>query len=182
MLEYTKEDGRKLLKLARESILEKFSGRKPEMLKEEKFKELRGVFVTLKKNEELRGCIGFPYPLLPVNEAVEKAALSAAFSDPRFLPLQKSEINQVKIEISILSVPKEVKNFKEIKIGRDGLICECEGRSGLLLPQVAVENDFSRKEFLECLCQKAGLDKEKWKEEKFKLSKFHCQIFFEKDL
>lgn len=179
--EYTKNDGKKLLKLARESIQEEFSDRKAEKLKEKKFQEKRGVFVTLHKNKQLRGCIGFPYPVLPLFDAVIKAAKSAAFSDFRFSPLKQEELKDVKIEISILTVPEKCKSG-DVEIGRDGLMCEFMGRSGLLLPQVATENNFSREQFLECLCNKAGLEKGKWRDKDFKLQKFQCQIFSEEKL
>lgn len=189
---YTKEDGIKLLRLARESIEEEFSGKKAKTPEEKKFSEKRGVFVTLKKrlplqkvskdsglkSTELRGCIGFPYPVLPLYEAVRKAAKSAAFSDFRFLPLQKDELNDIEIEISILTIPRECE-CKDVEVGKDGLMCNYLGYQGLLLPQVAVENKFTRIQFLDCLCDKIGLDREKWKDKDFKLWKFSCEIFNE---
>jgi len=184
MSTYTKEDGKKLLRLARESIEEEFSGKKPEILeklKEKKFQEKRGVFVTLKKKGELRGCIGFPYPSIPLAEAIQQAAKSSAYSDPRFFPLQKSELKDIEIEISILTLPKKCKP-EEIEIGKDGLMCEYNRRSGLLLPQVAVEWRMSREEFLEALCEKAGLSSEAWKKPGFRLYKFQAEIFSEKNL
>ncbi len=181
MSTYTKEDGKKFLNLARGAIEEEFSGKKPKIYREKKFQEKRGVFVTLKKKGELRGCIGFPYPSLPLAEAIIKAAKSAAFSDPRFFPLQKSELKDIEIEISILTIPEECKP-EEIEIRKDGLMCEYNRRSGLLLPQVAVEWKMSKKEFLEALCEKAGLPKNEWKKPGFRLWKFSCQIFSEKNL
>ncbi len=165
----------RLLKLARESIKEEF-GKKIDLSKYD-FNEERGVFVTLKKNNKLRGCIGFLSPM-PLNKAVYKASKKAAFSDPRFLPLKKEELKKVKIEISILTLPKECSK-EDFENGKDGLICECEGKQGLLLPQVAEENSFSKKQFLECLCKKAGLSKDALREENFKLKKFRCHVFSE---
>ena len=179
--EYSQEDGKKLLKLARESIEENFSGRKPEKLEGKQFKQARGVFVTLTKKGNLRGCIGFPYPSYPIVEAVYQAAKSAAFSDPRFPKLEEEELKDIKIEISILTIPQECE-VKDVKIGRDGLICNFFGYQGLLLPQVATENKFDRIQFLECLCNKAGLPKDNWQNKNFKLYKFQCQIFQEKSL
>jgi len=176
--EYIKEDGKKLLKLARESIEEEFSGKKPEMPEEKQFKQARGVFVTLTSKGKLRGCVGFPYPNFSVSEAVYKAAKSAAFSDYRFPKLEKEELKDIKIEISILTLPQEC-SVKDIKIGKDGLICNYLGYQGLLLPQVATEYKFSRIEFLECLCNKAGLPNNTWQNKNFKLWKFSCQIFKE---
>jgi len=179
--EYNKEDGKKLLKLARESIEEEFTSKKPEIPKEKQFRQARGVFVTLHKNNKLRGCIGFPYPSLALNEAIYKAAKEAAFSDFRFLPLKQEELKDIKIEISVLTLPQEC-SVKDIKVGEDGLICNYLGYSGLLLPQVASEYKMNRIQFLECLCNKAGLPNNNWQNKNFKLKKFQCQIFSEKDL
>lgn len=185
--EYSEKDGKMLLKLARESITEDFDGKKTEVSKEKKFQDKRGVFVTLKEkgNNNLRGCIGFPYPNLPLSEAIYRAAKQAAFNDTRFMPLKKEEIDKIKIEVSILTLPEEIeiknnKDLKNIKIGKDGLICNYLGYSGLLLPQVATEYNMGKIEFLECLCNKAGLPKDAWKNNNFKLYKFQAQIFSEK--
>jgi len=179
--EYSKEDGDKLLKLARESIEEEFTGKKPDLPEGKQFRQLRGVFVTLTKNKELRGCIGFPMPSLPIAEAVYESAKSAAFSDPRFSPVSEKELDKIKIEISILTNPQETR-AEEIKIGRDGLIGSYVGYSGLLLPQVAIEHKMSRLEFLEAICQKAGLPKDSWQKPGFKLQRFQAQIFSEEKI
>jgi len=179
--EYSEEDGKKLLKLARESIKENFNEKKPEILnelKEKQFKQARGVFVTLTEKRKLRGCIGFPYPSLPIVEAVYKAAKEAAFSDSRFPELEEKELKDIEIEISILTMPEECQ-VKNVKVGKDGLICNYLGYQGLLLPQVATENKFSRIQFLECLCNKAGLPDKTWMNNHFKLWKFQCQVFKE---
>ena len=89
---YTKEDGAKLVQLARQSIEEEFTKVNPEIPKEKQFRQARGVFVTLYKKGKLRGCIGFPLPIMPVVEAFYKAAKSAAFSDPRFKQLKQEEL------------------------------------------------------------------------------------------
>lgn len=181
---YTENDGKKLLKLARESIEEEFTKKNTNSFEKRiknKFQEKRGVFVTLHKNKQLRGCIGYPYPVLPLFDAVIKAAKSAAFSDFRFSPVQADELKDIEIEISILTAPQECE-CKDVKVGKDGLICNYLGYQGLLLPQVATENNFSREQFLECLCMKAGLEKGKWRDKDFKLQKFQCQIFSEEKL
>ena len=176
--EYSKEDGKLLLKLARESVQEEFSKVKPSFPKEKQFKQARGVFVTLKKQGELRGCIGFPMPSQPISEAIYQAAKSAAFQDPRFPPVEESELGEIKIEISILTLPQKTE-IKDIKIGEDGLMCNYHGYSGLLLPQVASENNLSKVKFLECLCNKASLPKDAWSKEGFNLERFQAQIFSE---
>jgi AmmeMemoRadiSam system protein A len=176
--EYTQEQGKILLKLARASIEEAFSKVKPKLPKEKEFKQARGVFVTLTKKGDLRGCIGFPLPNLPIAEAVYNAAKSSAFQDPRFPSLEEAELKDIKIEISVLTIPQDTE-IKDIKVGEDGLICNYLGYQGLLLPQVAVENNFSKVKFLECLCNKAGLPKDTWSKPHFKLQRFQAQIFQE---
>jgi len=180
--EYSLEDAKKLISLARKSIEAELDKKIEIKIPEEKqFRQARGVFVTLHTfpGNELRGCIGFPYPTLPIGKAVVEAAKAAAFADPRFQPLKKGEMNKIIIEISILSMPQEAKPEK-IKIGKDGLMCNYLGYSGLLLPQVATENKMNRIEFLECVCQKASLPKDAWQKNGFKLQKFQAQIFKEK--
>ncbi len=176
--EYSKEDGKKLLKLARESIEEEFTKNKPELPEGKQFKQARGVFVTLTCKNKLRGCIGFPYPNHPINQAVYLAAKSAAFSDPRFPAVKEEELEKLEIEISILTMPQECE-AKDVEVGKDGLICNYLGYQGLLLPQVATENKFDRIRFLECLCNKAGLPNNSWQNKNFKLYMFQCQIFKE---
>tara|TARA_Y100000310_G_scaffold9084_1_gene9539 strand:+ start:437 stop:961 length:525 start_codon:yes stop_codon:yes gene_type:complete len=173
---YTKQDGLQLLKLARESIEREFNNKEPEKLDNEKFNEKRGVFVTLYENNQLRGCIGFPYPTLSLEEAIKHAAKSAAFSDPRFPELTEQELKDVKIEISVLSKPEKCK-LKNIKKG-DGVIIGKDNYSSLFLPQVW-EQLPTKEEFLGNLCMKAGLDKDEWKK-KINFSKFSVKIFSEK--
>ena len=183
MFEYTREDGEKLLKLVRQSIKQEFDkeiklDELKENLKEKQFRQARGVFVTLTERGELRGCIGLPYPTKSLREAVIEAAKSAGFSDPRFPPLSRDELEKIKIEISILTTPQEA-SVKDIKVGQDGLICNYLGYGGLLLPQVASEYKWSKLQFLENLCRKAGIPKDAWQDKNFKLWKFQAQIFSE---
>lgn len=156
---------KQLIKLARDSIESEFSHKSldiPVSL-QDLLTEKRGVFVTLTKKGELRGCIGFPEPVFPLGIALIKAAKSAAFEDPRFPPLSESELKEIKIEITILTKPKKA-DPKKIKVGRDGLIIRKGANSGLLLPQVATEYKWTAKEFLEHTSLKAGLDKNAWKD------------------
>lgn len=179
---YTKEQAARLIKLARQSIESEFDkNTKIEIPEGKEFRQARGVFVTLMTwpKKELRGCIGFPYPNLAVRDAVAEAAGCAAFSDPRFTSLNKTELNKIIIEISILTIPQEVKNVKDIEAGKDGLICQYLGYSGLLLPQVATEHKMNKIEFIEATCQKAGLPKDAWQNDKCKFQKFQAQIFCE---
>lgn len=175
---YTPEQGKILLKLARESIEEEFSKNPPSFPEGKEYNQARGVFVTLSKKGDLRGCIGYPLPNFPVKQAIYQAAKQAAFSDPRFPPLQEKELKDIKLEISILTQPQEA-NLKNIEIGKDGLIANYLGYSGLLLPQVATENNFNKIQFLECLCSKTGIPKDSWQKPHFKLEKFQAQVFSE---
>lgn len=183
-----KSDKKLLLELARESIKTYFQKKKPNMSKVKHLGEKQGVFVTLHKNNDLRGCIGFPMPVYPLNMAIVESARSAAFHDPRFPPVTEKELKDIEIEISVLTVPEEIKVShpsdykKKIKIGRDGLIINGAFGSGLLLPQVATENNFNVEAFLNCLCQKAGMSFNCWKELDNKIEKFEAIIFNEGEI
>ncbi|MGV8171232.1 MAG: AmmeMemoRadiSam system protein A [Candidatus Woesearchaeota archaeon] len=179
-----KKDQALLLKLARETIEASFKDSDVDTSKVGHLTQLRGCFVTLHKNNQLRGCIGFPRPIMPLYEQIITASKAAAFEDPRFPPLNKDELKSIVIEISILTRPEliKVKNseeyLKNIEIGRDGLIIQGNS-SGLLLPQVAIEYNFNPKQFLECVCEKAGIDKDAWTDSKNKIYKFRAEIFSE---
>ncbi len=181
-------DGKLLLELARKTIESRFSHQKFDTSPYRKFDEDRGVFVTLHKDGELRGCIGFPIPVYRLKEAVMKAALSAAFEDPRFSPLREEELKDVKFEVTVLTAPEEIKyddNSElpgQIDVGKDGLIVEHNGTSGLLLPQVFTEYKCDGEKALEMTCQKAGLPARTWKEKGFVVKKFQGEIFSEKNI
>ena len=183
---FTKEQGKKLLSLARQSIESNFSGNVIDFSEYKKeFPAQQGVFVTITIKGELRGCIGFPEPVYPLYKAVNLAAQAAAFEDPRFPSLKKDDFPKIKIEISVLTVPQliEVKKaedyIKRIKIGEDGLIIRGELGSGLLLPQVFTDYNCDAKKAMEMICQKAGLKSDEWKDLSNKIYKFQAQIFEE---
>ena len=190
---YTLEDGKFLITLARKSILNYLTFNKLLSQPEDtpaKFLELSGVFVTLNKpdeqgNKKLRGCIGFPTPIYSLVQATIEAAKSAAVSDPRFPTVEIEEMKEILIEVTILTPPKllEIKDPKEylkkIKIGRDGLIVKSGGRSGLLLPQVPVEWNWTVEEFLEHTCGKAWLSGNCWKDLSTEIYSFSGIIYQE---
>ena len=186
-MQLTEKDGKDIIALARKSISDCFKNRNSEASSElkKKFSEKQGVFVTLNKNGELRGCIGFPEPVLPLHKAVIEAAKSAAFSDPRFPILSENELSQITIELSVLTVPELIKvntakdYLKKITVGEDGLIIKSGFGSGLLLPQVAVEWGWNAEEFLMNTCRKACLNKDCWKDLSNRIYKFQAQIFKE---
>ncbi|NQU98974.1 AmmeMemoRadiSam system protein A [Candidatus Woesearchaeota archaeon] len=179
------EDKKTLLRLARESIETYFKRQDPDINNVLHLNKEQGVFVTLHKLGDLRGCIGFPEPVMPLFKAVIEAARNAAFSDPRFPIVTSDELRSIQIEISVLSVPEEIKventkdYKKEIKIGEDGLIIRGTLGSGLLLPQVATENNFTVSQFLNCLCQKARLPFSAWEDPVNKIYKFQAEVFSE---
>jgi hypothetical protein len=122
-----------------------------------------GAFVTLNEHGELRGCIGRMSEDLPLYQVVGYCALQSAFNDRRFPPLEPEELSAVEIEISVLTPYKRINGYQEIQIGRDGVVIEKDGRSAVFLPQVAVEQGWSRDEMLEHLSLKAGLPRDAWK-------------------
>jgi AmmeMemoRadiSam system protein B/AmmeMemoRadiSam system protein A len=123
-----------------------------------------GAFVTLKERGELRGCIGHTRADLPLYQAVQQMAVAAATSDPRFPPLTSEGLSNVSVEISILSPFQRVTDVTQVEVGVHGLMIYKDDRQGLLLPQVAVEQDWNREEYLENLCLKAGLPTDCWQE------------------
>lgn len=184
----TLEEGKFLVELARRSIktyLEE--GEKPETPEvSEKLRQSRGVFVTLRKNSGLRGCIGRPLPTQSLVDGVIDSAISSATGDPRFPSLDIGELGEVEIEVSVLTPPQviEVETPREypekVRVGEDGLIVEQYDRKGLLLPQVPIEQGWDAEEFLTNTCLKAYLNPDCWLQEDVKIKKFSAQIFAEK--
>ncbi|MEM2956336.1 MAG: TIGR00296 family protein [Candidatus Pacearchaeota archaeon] len=192
---FSLKEGRELIKIARRELECYFKNQEIEKWDISGFKEKVGIFVSLYSypSKKLRGCIGFPTPQMPLWESVREAARAAAFEDPRFLPLTKEELDNITIEISILTKPKMIEtseNHKdrtkrheqllhEIEIGKDGLILEYSGYSALFLPQVPVEQKWDVEHFLQELCKKAGVSPQTWKNPSCKIYKFQAQIFSE---
>lgn len=143
-------------------------------------REKRGVFVTLWLEGELRGCIGYPQPVKPLAEAVQEAAVGSALQDSRFPPVRPEELSHIEIEISVLTPPKPIEP-RQVQVGVHGLIVSKGNRSGLLLPQVAMEYHWDAETFLAQACLKAGLPEDAWKE-KATLYGFEAQVFSEGDL
>ena len=123
----------------------------------------KGSFVTLKKRGALRGCIGFIEPLFPLYETVIRATIYAASQDPRFPPITKEELKDLEIEISVLSPLKKISDPSLVRVGKHGLVISMGNKKGLLLPQVAVENHWTREVFLDQACLKAGLRPDAWR-------------------
>jgi uncharacterized protein len=148
------------------------------------FSEKRGVFVTLTENGMLRGCIGLPYPVMPLGEAIVHAASAAAVEDPRFPPVKQEELSSINLEVTILTVPVPVegdpmKRPGQVIVGKHGLIIRGMGTSGLLLPQVATEYGWDSETFLDHTCTKAGLSARCWTHPSVEILTFEGQIFSE---
>ena len=185
---YTLEDGEYLTRLARRVIAEHLKGNKTQIPGKptEKLREKAGVFVTMETypKKDLRGCIGYPEPVMPLVEALMKAAVSAATNDPRFPPLQLEELETILVEVSVLTKPKVLtvkpkKYVNQIDIGKHGLIVEHGFNRGLLLPQVAVDENWDKEDFLAHTCMKAGLLPDAWLDEDTKVYRFEGIVFME---
>jgi AmmeMemoRadiSam system protein B/AmmeMemoRadiSam system protein A len=139
-----------------------------------------GAFVTLRKNKDLRGCIGYMREDLPLCEVVGSMALQSAFNDQRFYPLSKDELSQIDIEISALTPYKPIKSEAEIILGRDGVVLKKGGKQAVFLPQVATEMGWNKNVLLDNLCLKAGLQAGDWKQGA-QLSTFQAEVFDESE-
>ena len=182
----TEDEGRCAVRLARCALEMHIEGKNC-ILPEEIpaiFNEKRGVFVTLTIHGSLRGCIGFPYPVMPLGDAIQKAAVSAAVEDPRFPPVSRDELEELHLEVTVLTLPVQLGCLPEdrpsaVEVGRHGLIVSGFGTGGLLLPQVATEWSWDARTFLEHTCQKAGLPRECWMRPDIDVMTFEGQIFSE---
>lgn len=142
----------------------------------------KGVFVTLKRNGNLRGCIGFIEPEGSLLKSVMEAALLAATEDPRFIPVSEDEVGELEMEITILDAPEQLDvstgdGISRIEIGKHGLMIESHFGKGLLLPQVATEWGFDREQFLGAACMKAGIERDSWKKEGVRVYYFEAISF-----
>jgi uncharacterized protein (TIGR00296 family) len=188
-MQLSHHDGVAIVKLARKAVENFLEKKKFELIKVEResLQKKSRAFVTINTYPErtLRGCIGFTSPF-PLYEVVQRSAHTAAFHDPRFLPVTRKETPNIIFEVSVLTEPEELKcepkeYAKKIEIGKDGLIVQCAKHDGLLLPQVAVEQNWSSEEFLGQVCFKAGLTPDYIHDKSTKLFKFQAQIFAEKE-
>ena len=138
----------------------------------------RAAFVTLTRNGALRGCIGSLAAERPLANAIPELAVSSATEDPRFPRVSRDEVDDLRIEISVLSPPRDARP-EEVEVGTHGLIIERGWRRGLLLPQVATEHHMDREQFLAATCQKAGLPSNAWKDPETRLQTFTAEVFGE---
>ena len=162
----TEEEKKELLGLARNTITEYVTnGKVPEIeMKNPKLKADGAVFVTIKRNGLLRGCIGHIQPIMPLYQSVVKNAVAACSSDPRFPSMKKDELKDMDVEVSVLSPLEPLKDVRNVQVGKHGLVIVKGMQSGILLPQVAQELGWDRETFLEQICAKAGLPRGAWKD------------------
>ena len=190
-LNLSKNQGQALVRLARQTIMErlgqKTAGDELDNLTDSSFQEMRGTFVTLTINDQLRGCIGSLDTTESILEGVRRNAVNAAFNDPRFSPLKAGELDQVDIEISILTEPEPLEYqdsadlLSKLRVNVDGVILRKGSASATFLPQVWEQLPQPEK-FLFHLCEKARLSGDAWKNEKEKLEVLTYQVqYFEEE-
>jgi uncharacterized protein len=177
--EFSGDERALLLRLAHDSILSAIERREISLEPPTAhLAEKRGAFTSLYLHGELRGCVGFVFPVDSVYHAVAETARAAAFEDIRFRPVTREEASELEIELSILSPPQPIA-ADDVEIGRHGLLISLHGQRGLLLPQVPVEHKWDRVTFLDHTCRKAGLPSHAWKQGA-KIEAFTAEVFGEK--
>lgn len=139
----------------------------------------QGVFVSLYKRHQLRGCIGYIQPIEPLYKAVIKMAIAASTQDPRFPRVTLQELKDITIEITVLSALTPIQDISQIEIGTHGVQLTIGNHSAVFLPQVAKEQGWDREETLQHLCHKAGLRDDDWKMQDARLAVFSGQVFSE---
>ena len=177
----TKEEKDFLLGAARNAIQASVTGHRelkfpdcPEVLRRPS-----GAFVSIHEHGELRGCIGYIQALKPLIDTVAEAAEKAALEDPRFMPVREDELDELKIEISVLSPLQKIRDTDGVEVGTHGLLVESGRCRGLLLPQVATDFGWDRETFLSQTCRKAGLPADAWKDRSTTISVFTAEVFGE---
>lgn len=182
-----KENREKLLNIAKETV-EKYvkTGEVLDFqISEKELNKKQGAFVTLHIGGQLRGCIGQIMPSeSPLWELVRDMAIEASCHDPRFTPVSKDELKKLNYEISVLSAPKKIEDWKEVKLGKHGVIISKNNKGGVFLPQVAEETGWDLEEFLSNLCsQKAGLAFDAYRNDsEVKIEIFEAEVFNDKTL
>jgi len=194
MADLTGTEKKELLELARRTIRNYLAGgerecppaprptggQRPEGPPSPVFAEKRGVFVTLHRDGELRGCIGYPLPMKPLWEAVAEMAVAAAVEDPRFPAVTADELGKLDIEISVLTVPQKVEGPDRVRVGVDGIIISKGFQRGLLLPQVPGEQGWDLEQYISYGCRKAGLPADEWKRG-VQIEVFQAVVFGERE-
>jgi AmmeMemoRadiSam system protein A len=179
-VDFSHDEKMYLLNIARNAIQSYLENGKIEYPRVDNPKYLKkmGVFVTLHADNSLRGCIGYPLPEKPLIEAVVDNAISSSTQDPRFEPVSLPEMELIDIEISVLTIPREVEGVSDIELGRDGIIVSKGFNRGLLLPQVPVEQNWTLDQYISYGCMKAGLPGDEWTRH-IKIETFQAIVFGE---
>lgn len=174
---------REIMTLAKKSVRAAVMGENPKETTPTSIllKNDGAAFVTLKRNGQLRGCIGHVIARVPLYQCVKEVAMAAATRDSRFSPVSGAELDEISYEISILTSPQTI-SADDVVVGRDGLIISRGPYSGLLLPQVPVEWEWDREQFLAQTCRKAGLPIDCWKDDETSIQAFRAIVFGEDDL
>lgn len=161
----TREQGTALLDIARRAIRDRVTGHRREwfLIHDAALQVPAGVFVTITRDRDLRGCIGYVDPIKPLDEAVAYCAASAATADPRFPPVTGDDLPHLRVEVSVLSPLQTIPDPEAIRVGTHGVFISQAARHGLLLPQVATKFGWDRETFLRQTCLKAGLPDDAWK-------------------
>ncbi len=172
---------KELLALARATLEAYFAtGRIPECeVVHPELKQRCGAFVSLHCGEDLRGCIGMLSSDVELHRTVQRCTISAAVEDSRFDPVTSGEIEDLTLEISVLSPLQRITNLELIEVGRHGLVVSLGNMRGLLLPQVATQYDWDRETFLSQTCRKAGLSTGAWRQPGVVIHIFEAQVFSE---
>ncbi|HWR82552.1 MAG TPA: AmmeMemoRadiSam system protein B [Candidatus Deferrimicrobium sp.] len=178
----SESDKTTLLSIARQSISQHLSkGTLPEFEVSDNLRQPGAAFVTLTKQGRLRGCIGHTVAQEPLYKTVAVCAVQAAVADSRFPPVPPDELEQLHIEISVLTPLQTVRQLNEIEVGRDGLMITLGDKRGLLLPQVATDYGWNRTQFLEQTCHKAGLPADAYKSSSASIQRFQAVVFGERE-
>jgi AmmeMemoRadiSam system protein A len=177
----TDDEKRELLRIARATLKEFLSSGRipPGAPHRASLTAPAAVFVSLHTGDDLRGCIGTGGDATPIYKAIQEMTIAAASRDPRFSPIEPSEVAKVVIEVSVLGEKTRVSGAAEIAVGTHGVIVAAHGRRGLLLPSVAVENGWDAAKLLAKTCEKAGLAADAWREDGAVIEVFATQTFDE---
>ena len=177
------EEKKRLLQIARGTIEDHVQGRRPASTQPdlEGLSFERGAFVTIHRHGSLRGCIGNFFSDQPLVNTIEEMAVAASSHDPRFPPVSPAELEELDLEISVLSPLREIQDVSEIQVGEHGIYIVSPRGRGVLLPQVATEYGWDRDTFLDQTCLKAGLRPGCWRDEQTKILIFSAQVFGENE-
>lgn len=178
----SEEKKSEMLKVVRNYLENRLFGKSNDISLDDKFYDNNfGLFVTLHKNGNLRGCIGLIEGIKPLRDGLIEMAEASAFEDRRFMPLEKDELEKIEIEISILSPLEKIDNWQNIIPGKHGVVISDGFRQAVFLPQVATEQNWDLETMLENLSLKAGLNSNGYKNENMEFKVFTANVFSEND-